>query len=87
MTQADFLPMLETMVTFYNAGNFKAFITTRGGVVVDVDIVENTLTPAERHNVIMEYRRTNERKPRRPTKGPLYYHGDLLEDVPILEGL
>lgn len=69
------------VITFYNADNFKAFITTRGGVVVDVDIVENKLTPAERHAIIQEYRNANERKPRRPVRRPLYYRGELLEDM------
>lgn len=68
------------VTTFYNADNFKAWITTRGGVVVDVEIVEHTLTPAQRHEVISAYRKT-ERKPRMKTQ-LLEYRGDLLEGDP-----
>ncbi|MCG3177048.1 MAG: hypothetical protein MOGMAGMI_02014 [Candidatus Omnitrophica bacterium] len=68
------------MTTFYNADRFKAWITTRGGVVVDVDIVENELTPAQRHEVVSAYRKT-ERKPRRKAQ-LLEYRGDLLEGEP-----
>lgn len=67
------------VTTFYNCDGFKAWITTRGGVVVDVDIVEHRLTTAERHEVISEYRKANERKPRRRITSPLYYRGELLE--------
>jgi hypothetical protein len=74
--------MTDMLTTFYNDGNFKAWITTRGGVVVDVDIVENSVTPAERHAIIQEYRKANERPPRRPVRSPLYYRGELLEDAP-----
>jgi hypothetical protein len=72
----------DTVTTFYIADNFKAFITTCGGVVVDVDIVQFELTPAERRAVIQEYRKANERPPRRPVRSPLYYRGELLEDLP-----
>lgn len=67
------------VTTFYNCDGFKAWITTRGGVVVDVDIIEYKLTPAERHAIIQEYRKANERKPRRKVASPLYYRGELLE--------
>jgi heat shock protein HspQ len=73
--------------TFYIGEKFKAWITSRGGVVVDVDIVEYNITPAERHAIIQEYRRANERKPRRKVASPLYYRGELLEDVPHVDGL
>lgn len=75
----------DEITTFYSAENFKAFITTRGGVVVDVDIVENKLTPAQRHEVISTYRKTN-RKPKQRTR-LLYCGGDLLEYPPNVDGL
>lgn len=68
------------VTTFYNADKFKAFITTRGGVVVDVDIVENKLTTSQRHEVIAEYRKAN-RKPRQKTR-LLLRGNDLLEGEP-----
>ncbi|NOH04674.1 MAG: hypothetical protein HND47_23235 [Chloroflexi bacterium] len=74
------------VTTFYNCDGFKAWITTRGGVVVDVEVIEFTITPAERHAIIQEYRRA-ERKPRHSVKSPLYYRGELLEDVPHYDRL
>lgn len=68
------------VTTFYNADNFKAWITTRGGVVVDVDIVEHKLAPAQRHEVISAYRQAN-RKPKQRTR-VLFYGADLLEGEP-----
>lgn len=73
-------PNQTEVTTFYNADNFKAFITTRGGVVVDVDIVENKLTTSQRHEVISEYRKTN-RKPKQRTR-LLLYGNDVLEGEP-----
>lgn len=75
------------VTTFYSCDGFKAWITTSGGVVVDVNILEFAITPAERHAIIQEYSRANERKPRRPVYSPLYYRGELLEDAPHYDRL
>ncbi|MBI5944650.1 MAG: hypothetical protein HY864_09795 [Chloroflexi bacterium] len=71
----------DTVTTFFIGRNFKAWVAVQNGIVLDVDIVEYKLTPAERHEVICRYRQANRKKMSKQSR-LLFRGAELLEGEP-----